>query len=663
MDSRYRLAHNNIKIVRGDFTGYRWRFALIDLEWALNPNGWTDYTFDHINFMRNQYQPYIRFWQEMIKNTAYKAQFINRFADLMNTNYQFSVIGPMEQEMFDLTYPEMGGEFLRWAGTGSTEAQYLATYTSNHNIFINSLKYRTAEVRKHIVSNFALPKQVNVNLKVSSVEGGKIQISTIIPAQYPWTGVYFDGVPITITAIPNPGYEFESWDKNALITAVNQSSLTTVLTINNLTFKANFKLSDKPYPIVTISEINYKDEPSIPTSDWIELYNYGTAPALLKGWSVADENPLQRFTITDSIVLQPQQRLVIAKDTALFKQTNPQVESVVGNFDFGLGSNTDQVQLLNEKDSLIASFRYYNTFPWSVGADGRGRTLELKDVTKSLNDPANWFDGCIGGSPGAEYSVCREPIVLSEINFSSPATAETDDWIELWNTSDKPVDIGNWILKDDNDASIFRVPAPRVIAPDERLIVAQDIDKFAAINRETKNITGGFAFGFSSSSDWVRMYDAEGKLKISVRYNTTAPWPIFDGSNYYTLELLNENGNMQSANNWFAGCPQGSPGKAYNSNCELVGIDNTNQYDIDIKVFPQPAIDYVDIAFYLNEAVDNTTFTIYNLVGKEIQQIKLGKVESGYHLKHLNISELSANIYILAVRLGNNEKRIKLVKM
>ncbi|MBK8343672.1 MAG: CotH kinase family protein [Bacteroidetes bacterium] len=46
---------NNIKIYRSNKTNYRWRFALIDLELSLNPNGWTTCFYNHIRYMEDQY--------------------------------------------------------------------------------------------------------------------------------------------------------------------------------------------------------------------------------------------------------------------------------------------------------------------------------------------------------------------------------------------------------------------------------------------------------------------------------------------------------------------------------------------------------------------------------------------------------------------------------
>lgn len=77
----------------------------------------------------------------------------------------------------------------------------------------SELVCRTTEVRNHIESNFNLVKQVDITLDVFPAGAGKIQISTVSPATYPWKGVYFDGVPVKITAIANPGYSFLHWGK------------------------------------------------------------------------------------------------------------------------------------------------------------------------------------------------------------------------------------------------------------------------------------------------------------------------------------------------------------------------------------------------------------------------------------------------------------------
>ena len=62
---------------------------------------------------------------------------------------------------------------------------------------------------RFINTDFGLSGQVTLTLNTSPAGAGRIEISTITPTSYPWSGVYFNGNPVTITAIPNPGYTFD----------------------------------------------------------------------------------------------------------------------------------------------------------------------------------------------------------------------------------------------------------------------------------------------------------------------------------------------------------------------------------------------------------------------------------------------------------------------
>ena len=48
-------------------------------------------------------------------------------------------------------------------------------------------------------------------------------MNTLDISAFPWTGTYFNGVPITVTAVPKPGYIFAGWSDNTL---PNTSSIT-----------------------------------------------------------------------------------------------------------------------------------------------------------------------------------------------------------------------------------------------------------------------------------------------------------------------------------------------------------------------------------------------------------------------------------------------------
>jgi hypothetical protein len=233
--------YNNIKIYRSDKTGYRWRFCLIDLELSLAPNGWTDCYFDHIQYMMgaDPADPYINIWLKGIMNDRFRHYFINRFADVMNTSYRNERILEIENTMYMQTLFEMQNEFARW-GDPNAILQQLQGYLVNHLQFKTQLSKRTDQVRNHIQTNFALPGQVDVTLNVYPPDAGKIRISTITPDDYPWQGVYFNGIPVKIEAIANTGFGFLHWGNNALISDTMNSVFLDTLNADITNFTAYF---------------------------------------------------------------------------------------------------------------------------------------------------------------------------------------------------------------------------------------------------------------------------------------------------------------------------------------------------------------------------------------------------------------------------------------
>jgi hypothetical protein len=238
---------NNIKIYRSDKTNNRWRFALIDLELSLQPNGWTSCTDNHIRYLldRDPNIPYINIWLRSIQNEFYRNYFINRFADLMNTSYSNETILEREESFFMGMYPEMDNEYARWGDPNNVQGQ-LNQFTENHLTFKSELACRNDVIRENLVSEFELTKKVNVNLAVEPDSSGYIQLNTIKPEIYPWTGIYFDGVPIQMSPVAKPGYEFSHWKPNVYVSDTLSDSLSCNVTISNTLFTAVFRKIPEP---------------------------------------------------------------------------------------------------------------------------------------------------------------------------------------------------------------------------------------------------------------------------------------------------------------------------------------------------------------------------------------------------------------------------------
>ncbi len=238
---------NNIKIYRSDKTNQRWRFALIDLELSLQPNGWTDCQQNHIRYMldRDPNIPYINIWLRSILNPYYKNYFINRFADLMNTSYANNEILNREESFYLSMYPEMDNEYARWGDPNNILGQ-LQNFNNNHQTFRSELACRNNVIRNQLVQEFNLEKKVTVNLAIQPDSAGSIKLNTITPQDYPWSGIYFDGVPLDMKAIAKPGYKFSHWLPSVFVSDTLVDSIKTNVSITNTTFTAVFEKLPPP---------------------------------------------------------------------------------------------------------------------------------------------------------------------------------------------------------------------------------------------------------------------------------------------------------------------------------------------------------------------------------------------------------------------------------
>ena len=607
---------NNIKIYRSNKSDFRWRFCLIDLEGSMSPFGFSTAYDDHIAYVLGQdpNNPYINVFLKSIQNARFKNYFINRYADLMNTSYQYDRLSAVANDCFNQTVIEMPKEFARWGDPNNINGQ-MNSFIDNHQTFLTELAVRTGQVRDDIQSNFALTAQVDVTLDVFPVGAGKIKISTIIPTSLPWTGVYFNGNPVQFTAIPNIGYEFAYWDTNAIINAID-TNLSFVRNVSSSTlFKAIFNPTNT-FGNIAISEINYNSDSTRNPGNWIEFHNYGNAPLDISAWHFTDSTISNNYVFPSNTIIPAGGYLVLSEDTALFHVQFPSI-GVYGPMGFGFSNDNEPLSLFDDNNLLILTAHYYDSLPWPIAPDGFGRTLELLNDTLDPNLFSSWFAGCIGGSPGGPYIPCTEGIIFSEVNYKSSLATNAGDWVELLNISTSAIDISNWKFRDSDDTHNFNIPLNTILQPAERLVLVFDSLLFLSRFPGITNFQGQFNFGLSSSGEAIRLFDSAGRLYQSIVYDEASPWPIGANGNGYTLELIDINGNLCNGSNWQNGCPEGSPTTEFISPCLVTSLNNLSENEISI--FPNPTAGIINIQF-LNQLKfeKNMHIEVLNYVGEKI---------------------------------------------
>ena len=410
---------------------------------------------------------------------------------------------------------------------------------------------------------------------------------------------------------------------------------------------------------ITISEIDYHPESSLDGGNWIEILNAGSISRDLSGWIIKDSNDSHSYPVPPGIVLAPDARWVFTDDTTKFKNIYRGVTNFSGPLGFGFGNNNDEVRIFDRFLNLKASVTYYDSLPWPEGADGRGRTLEVKNPLADLNDPENWFEGCIGGSPGQAYTTCNEAIIFSEINYNSNKAFNTGDWVEIRNISDTALALGGWVFMDDSTGPdhAYELPQNVILKPHSNRVLAADLAKFSALNPGVENLSGPVQFKLSGGGEWIRMYNAEGRLKLSMTYDDDPPWPKEADGFGYTLEIIDSAGNPDDGNNWTSICEGGSPGKYPGSECRnLVGPSG----NITAWFYPNPATGNATLKL---ESIKDLviTITLYNSQGIYLSTVFQGDLKTGIHDLNINTSGFYKGMYFAVIRSGNEIELSKLI--
>lgn len=199
----------------------RWRWVLKDTDMGFGYNGATEYQYNTLEFATStggdiftnpEWSTLII--RKLLENPDYKNTFIVRFADLINTTYLPERVLGLLDEMTNNIAAEIPRHGSRWANFTQS------TWESNIEVIREFTRERPDFQRQHIQNKFGLSNTLNATLDVDNPAHGYLHINTItlrsetpgVSVQpYPWNGVYFAGIPVTVKAFAYPGYVFSHW--------------------------------------------------------------------------------------------------------------------------------------------------------------------------------------------------------------------------------------------------------------------------------------------------------------------------------------------------------------------------------------------------------------------------------------------------------------------
>jgi len=383
---------NNIKYWRPRSSDGRWRWIMFDtdfgfglyqdspvshntLAFATEPNGpdWPNPPWSTLLLRR------------LLENSVFKKAFINRFADLLNTNFLPTEVSTVISKIKSVIAPEIGRHLQRWELDASgwyNKVAQLDAYATQ----------RQGYMRVYLIQHFNLSGMVQVEINNLNPGTGSVRLNSISLEQESWRGAYFKNIPIQLSALAETGWRFDRWggsvqsDTNPLTYVPTQYTIITASFIRDTS--------------IVINELNYNSSPLFEVGDWVEFVNPSDDIIDMSGWQFRDENDLHVYEFPPNTILAPDSLAVICNDSLAFTAGFPAVNNLAGVFDFGLSASGELIRLFDAGGMIVDSLTYDDAKPWPLEPDGQGAALALRDPLLDNSRPENWAASQAYGTPG-----------------------------------------------------------------------------------------------------------------------------------------------------------------------------------------------------------------------------------------------------------------------
>ncbi len=222
----------NIKFWRPKNTEGKWRWILYDTDWGFGFDYPNQEKVNMLEFVKNDEKYSSVFFKGLLNNEIFKIKFINRFSDLAISIFRKEVVTSKIDSIKNLIQNEIGRHLGKWGGSYSEWEAEIDTmkYFANHRISF---------MQNNFVNEFELEGIAKLNLSTNNPNSGEVEINKIGVKDFPWSGEYFKGIPITIKAISKIGYKFLNWIEDSVI--VSSDSIYTFMPNSSNNLVANFQ--------------------------------------------------------------------------------------------------------------------------------------------------------------------------------------------------------------------------------------------------------------------------------------------------------------------------------------------------------------------------------------------------------------------------------------
>lgn len=467
----------------------------------------------------------------MEANAEFKLLFADRLQQHMFSGGALTTnqIIPRYRELGGVVDPAIVAESARWGDQGG------ARYTP--------VNWR-AETN-YLVSTY-LPQRPDIVLQQFRSRG--LYPAVAAPVFSRSAGLFPPGASLALTATNTIYYTMDGRDPRTYSTGTPAgTAYAGPITLDrSVQVKARARLSDGAWsalaqavfvasnpPPLQVTELMFHPRPpevgqtnfTAEDFEFIELRNAGSGPIGLAGVRITDG---LEFDFTGGAItsLETGACVLVVSDLDGFKSRYDQWSSlaIAGEYTRRdnlpaktLSNSGERVRILDGAGRELADFTYGGGRGWPASTQGAGHSLVPLAVDGQTNGVLD-YGGCwrasafIDGSPGRDDPEPVRDVVLNEIVAHTDTNAppyDSNDQIELYNTTPAAVPLGSWYLSDDAAAlRKWAIPATNVIG-------ALGWRLFDEMHDFHNPITNGFGLSKGGEAVYLTCWPAGGPARVA----------------------------------------------------------------------------------------------------------------------------------------------------
>lgn len=196
--------YNNLRLWRPATDEGQWRWIAFDFG-----HGWPTMTYDHIATSvawTGDGLPVA----DALENEAFRVLLANQAADYLNTSLSAESALATLDDIASQVEPAMEAHYERWC-----DGEPVSNWYADIRYAQSFVTVRGDILREQVMDHLGLEGTAKLNLTVEPEGAGRLQL-TAVTVDAPFSGTWYTGIPVTVTAVPAEGYTFIGWDDESL---------------------------------------------------------------------------------------------------------------------------------------------------------------------------------------------------------------------------------------------------------------------------------------------------------------------------------------------------------------------------------------------------------------------------------------------------------------